>query len=97
MFLEVTKSHETYTQLPYEVFRVQRKKRKKLVEASADDNFSNNKEKKMQCARCRGEEDVCGALMLIQTRARKLKEKKKDDSTEGETTDHCSIAPDRKD
>ena len=96
VFLEVTKLHETYTQLPDEVFRVQRKKRKKLVEASADDNFSNNEEEKMQCARCHGEEDICGAIMLIQTRARKLKERK-DDSTEGETTDHSSIAPDRKD
>ena len=81
VFLEVTKSHEIYAQLPDEVFRVQRKKRKKLVEASADDNFSNNEEEKMQCARCHGEEDVCGAMMLIQTRARKLKERK-DDSTE---------------
>ena len=35
-------------------------------------------------------------MMLIQTRARKLKERK-DDSTDGETTDHFSIAPDRKD
>ena len=96
VFLEVTKSHETYNQLPDEIFRVQRKKRKKLVEASVDDNFSNNEEEKMQCARCHGEEDICGAMMLIQTRARKLKERK-DDSTEGETTDHSSIAPDRKD
>ena len=28
VFLEITKSHETYKQLPDEVFRVQRKKRK---------------------------------------------------------------------
>ena len=66
------------------------------MEASADDNFSNNKEEKIECARCHGEEDTCGAMMLIQTRARKLKERK-DDSIEGETTDHSSIAPDRKD
>ena len=52
-----------------------------MVEASADDNFSNNEEEKIQCARCNGEEETCGAMMLIQTRARKLKERK-DDSTE---------------
>ena len=38
VFLQITKSHETYNQLPDEVFRVKRKKRKKLVEACADDN-----------------------------------------------------------
>ena len=44
------------------------------MEASADDNFSNNEEEKIQCARCHGEEDTCGAMMVIQTRARKLKD-----------------------
>ena len=43
VFLEVTKSHEIYTQLPDEVFKVQKKKRKRLADASANDNFGNNK------------------------------------------------------
>ena len=62
--------------MPVEVFRVKKKKRKKLAEASADENFSNNEVEKIHCARCNGEEETCGAMMLIQTRARKLKESK---------------------
>ena len=48
VFLEVTKSHEIYTQLPDETFKVQKKKRKKLADASANDNFSNNEEVRMR-------------------------------------------------
>ena len=62
--------------MPDEVFRVKKKKKKKLTEASADENFSNNEVEKIQCARCEGEEETCGAIMLIQTRARKLRESK---------------------
>ena len=47
-----------------------------MIEASADENFSNNEIEKIQCARCEGEEETCGAIMLIQTRARKLRESK---------------------
>ena len=90
----MTKSHEIYTQLPDEVFKVQKKKRKKLAETSAKDTFGNNKQVKLQCARCLGEEDVCGAMMLIQTRSRGRKERK-DNCTNGETTDYSSTTPDK--
>ena len=77
VFLEITKTHKTYKPLPDEVFRVKKKKRKKLTEASADENFSNNEVEKIQCARCEGGGETCGAIMLIQTRARKLRERVK--------------------
>ena len=43
----------------------------------SNDNFSNNEEVRMQCERCNGEEDICGAMMLIQTRAKKTERKKR--------------------
>ena len=50
IFLEVTKSYEKYTQLPDEVLTLQKKKKKRLADASAQDNFGYNEdvlEKKM--------------------------------------------------
>ena len=62
----------------------------------SNDNFSNNEEVRMQCTRCNGEEDTCGAMMLMKTRARKLKERQ-DSSKKGDSTDYPSIAPDEND
>ena len=82
--------------MPDETFKVQKKKRKKLADASANENFSNKEEVRMQCARCNGEEDTCGAMMLMKTRARKFKERE-NNSKNGESTDYSSIAPDEND
>ena len=57
-----------------EILKVQKKKSKQLEEESAQDSFENSEESRLQCMRCSGDENDCGAVMPIRTRSKGMAE-----------------------
>ena len=92
IFLEVTKSYEKYHQLPDEILKVQKKKKRVLADASAQDSFGNKEKSRLQCVRCFGEEDEGGTVMLVQTRSKGLIEGEDGSITSKEAEDGSSTS-----